>query len=60
MASIVGSLLGGITRRIKNVGRRTRRVGRNSLRLAGRVTKPLTNLAGLTGRRRNSSRRSRK
>jgi hypothetical protein len=40
--------------RLRNVGRRTRKVGRNTVGLVGSVVKPATNLVGLTGRRRKS------
>jgi hypothetical protein len=55
--SVVSNLLRRLTKTVKNVGRRTRRLGRNSGRVARKLYKPVTNMLGLTKRK---SRRSRK
>ena len=47
------SILSFLRKSVRNVGRRTRKVGRNSARLVGRLSKPVTNAVGLTRRRRN-------
>lgn len=57
--SIVSNLFNRLTRTVKNVGRRTRKLGRNSARVARKIYKPVTNLVGLTKRRKSRGRKSR-
>ena len=52
--SIVSNLFNRLTRTVKNVGRRTRKLGRNSARVARKIYKPVTNLVGLTKKNRKS------
>jgi hypothetical protein len=59
--SVVSNLFNRLTRTVKNVGRRTRKVGRNSARVARKLYKPVTNMLGLTKKNRKSrGRKSRK
>jgi len=54
--SVVSKLFGRLTKTARNVGRKTRKVGRNSASLARAIYKPVTNLVGLTKRGRKSRR----
>ena len=58
--SIVSNLFNRLTKTVKNIGRRTRKVGRNSGRVARKLYKPVTNMMGLTKRRKSRGRKSRK
>lgn len=58
--SVLSNIFGRLTKTVRNVGRRSRKVGRNSARLAGRVAKPVTNAVGLTRRVGRPSKKSRK
>ena len=51
---VVSNIFRKLTKTVKNVGRRTRKLGRNSSRFARKLYKPVTNLVGLTKRGRKS------
>jgi hypothetical protein len=54
--SLVSKFFGRLTKSVKNVGRRTRKLGRNSARVARKLYKPVTNMIGLTKRKSRSRR----
>jgi hypothetical protein len=58
--SMVSNLFNRLTKTVKNVGRRTRKLGRNSARVARKIYKPVTNLVGLTKRKTGRKSRGRK
>lgn len=54
---VVSNIFRKLTKTVKNVGRRTRKFGRNSGRFARKLYKPVTNLVGLTKKRKTRRRR---